>query len=229
MRAQVGGPEPLGWWPQGETVGSTPDVSLGIAVRSGVPSSPNPCPSVLPAFPVPALRESSWRGSLCGLLCWKAASGCSEGPGAGISWKFGGLGSFQKHLEVGKWCCCCHRLSETLPGLCCRWQLGASPCVLRSSSPCCFVSSCLIYETLLGWVSLSTEMSWVPASGLDLLGGGDISQHCWSIAALLTEQLMDVNIALAFYLQLVLGLCLELSFFSKHADLFWTINLTASE
>lgn len=69
MRAQVGGPEPLGWWPQGETVGSTPDVSLGIAVRSGVPSSPNPCPGVLPAFPGPALRESSWRGSLCGLLC----------------------------------------------------------------------------------------------------------------------------------------------------------------
>lgn len=31
---------------------------------------------------------------------------------------------------------------------------------------------------------------------------------------------MDGNIALAFYLQLMLGLCLELLIFSVHADLF---------
>lgn len=248
---------PLGWWPQGETfrVGSTQDVSLGTAVRSGVLSSPNSCPSAC-QHSLSLLSGRALGGAPC--VWFALLQGC-------------------KWLLWGAWCQvwgkCWHILKVWEPSLKLegtmelrdwvlfrniwygkgwKWVNDAAaaigfqkPCkdfVAGGSSeppPVCwgpsvpaalfppvwFMRQCLVGPP----VSLSTQMSWVPASGLDLLGGGDVSQQCWSIAALLTEQLMDVNITLAFYLQLVLDLCLELSFFSMHADLFWTINLTASE
>lgn len=170
------------WWniQSGTHTGCVP----GDSCRSGVLSSSwslSQCPDSTPC-PTPSGRDVGgvhcvWFALLKGYkwLLWgdwcQVWGAYSKSLGAFTkAWRHHGaegLGSFWKYLvwervEVTKWCCCCHRLSETLEELCCRWQLRTSLSVLRSISPCCFAPSCLIYEVGLGWCPPVSPVCCVP-------------------------------------------------------------------
>lgn len=178
---------PLGWWAHGEAfrVGSTQDMSLSRAVRSGVLCSPLSLPQCPGRTLCPVSSGSAvgrvhcvWfallkgcKGLLWGDWCqawgkcwhtqkvWEPSLKLADTMGLRGWVLFGNIWHGER-MQVAKWRCC--GLSETLEGLCCRWQLRASPSVLRSISPCCFAPLCLIYERGFGWWALSTQVLCVP-------------------------------------------------------------------
>lgn len=160
-----------------------------------------------------------------------------------------GVGFFWKHLawervEMAKWHCCCQResrrLSKALEGsFVAGGNLEPPPLAWGSAVPCSFVPLCLVYELRFGQCPSGSPdhtdmvcanlLGWTRLVWGCWLGGGDGSRRFWSVTALWTGRLMNVNITPAFYLQLMLVLLLELLFSSMRAGLFWIINLTASE